>query len=540
VELNRTNGKTTLLLLCILILLVAGFRIVRITADPPANFGWSGGYFADEGYWSHNARNQALFGNPVQDEWDARVMSPVFAGIQAWMFRLFGVGLAQVRMIGVISSILLALASFFVFRKQFAPQHSFLLALLVSLNYPMMILGRQGILDPFAAALAWTALLLLLNGSGPAAFVAGALFVVSCTTKYLMVYAFVPLAFVPIAYFTGSRKPVLLCVTGAATALAVWLLLDYLPNRQLIQTYGAYYSSQQNWGLIQVVKNIVTQPFYLYFLKSPVVLFFGNLMLWFLVSRLRSVGIVEKVCWVWLVTGIVFFSLWKYRPERYYTSLLPPLAGLAGMALLRIQDVADSFRSPRSRALILIGIALPSIQCLFFLADAWSGWDMIPQQAGIQASDAALFLMLTGVMVWLWKRPNPKWVVVAFLIAFAAGDLRSYLRWVMDPPYQAVEIAKDLQRRVGTGVVAGQWAPEVCLENKVRVVPVWHGFVNSDHPIQKYGITHLLLWRYPLGDEAEKFSEWYPEEFRLFHPVTEYTIKDSKLVLYEVNESPGN
>lgn len=537
-EQNRTNAA--FLLPWLLILLTTGFRIALITADPPANFGWSGGYFADEGYWSHNARNQALFGNPVQDEWDARVMSPVFAGIQTWMFRLFGVGLAQVRLIGVISSILLALSSFFVFRKQFGPQHSFLLALLVSLNYPMMVLGRQGILDPFAAALAWTALLLLLSGSAPAAFAAGVLFVASCTTKYLMVYAFVPLAFVPAAYLNGSRKPVLLCITGAGTALAAWLLLDYIPNRHLIQTYGSYYSSQQNWGLVQMAKNIMTQPFYLYFLKSPVVLFFGNLMLWFLLSRFRSAGIVEKVCWVWLVTGIVFFALWKYRPERYYTSLLPPLAGLAGMALFRIQDVADSVLSPRSRALILIGLALPAIQCLFFLADAWLGWTMIPKEAGIQNSDAVLFLMLTGAMFWLWKRPNPKWVVVVFLIAFAAGDLRSYLRWVMNPTYQATEIAQDLQRRVGTGVLAGQWAPEVCLENHVRVVPVWHGFVNSERPIQRYGITHLLLWRYPLGDEAEKFSEWYPEDFKRFHPVTEYTIKDSKLVLYQVNEPPGN
>lgn len=532
-EEERTNGKPTILLLCVLVLLVIGFRIVRLTADPPANFGWSGGYFADEGYWSHNARNQALFGSPVQDEWDARVMSPVFAGIQTWMFHFFGVGLAQVRIIGVISSILLALVSFFVFRKQCAPRHSFLLALLVSLNYPMMILGRQGILDPFAAALAWTALLLVLSGSGPGALIAGVLFVMSCTTKYLMVYSFAPLVFALFMLSLRSRRPVLLFITGAAAALAVWLMLDYFPNRQLIQTYGAYYSSQQNWGLMQMVKNIVTQPFYLYFLKTPVVLFFGNLMVWFLLSRFRSAGVVEKACWIWLVTGIVFFSLWKYRPERYYTSLLPPLAGLAGMALLRIQDLADSFRSPRARALLLLGIAIPSIQCLFLLGDAFLGWKLVPPELGLQSSDAILFLILTGVMLWMWTRSSPKWIVVAFLIAFCAGDLRSYLRWAMDPPYQAVEIAQDLQQRVGAGVIAGQWAPEVCLENRVRVVPVWHGFVNSDHPIQKYGITHLLLWRYPLGDETEKFREWYPVDFSRFHPVAEYTIKDSILVLYE-------
>jgi hypothetical protein len=60
---------------------------------------------------------------------------------------------------------------------------------------------------------------------------------------------------------------------------------------------------------------------------------------------------------------------------------------------------------------------------------------------------------------------------------------------------------------------------------------VWYGFVNSNHPFEKYGITHVLAWRYALG--GEKFEQWYPEEFRHFHAVCTYRIKDSDLVLYE-------
>jgi hypothetical protein len=105
------------------------------------------------------------------------------------------------------------------------------------------------------------------------------------------------------------------------------------------------------------------------------------------------------------------------------------------------------------------------------------------------------------------------------------------MKWKLNPEYAATEISADLQRRVGNGVLAGQWAPELCLENKVRTVPVWRGFVNHEDPFGKYGITHVLQWEYALG--GEKFAEWYPEAFRNFKPVTKYRIKDSDLVLYE-------
>ena len=104
---------------------------------------------------------------------------------------------------------------------------------------------------------------------------------------------------------------------------------------------------------------------------------------------------------------------------------------------------------------------------------------------------------------------------------------------MLRPEYAAATISRDLQQQVGSGAVTGQWAPELCLENKVRAVPVWYGFVNWQDPFQKYGITHLLLWRYPLGDETKLFQQWYPQDFLKFHPVKSYFIKDSEIVLYQ-------
>lgn len=530
--------------LCVLtlILLTIGFRIVHLNADPPANFGWSGGYFADEGYWSHNARNQALFGSPVLDEWNASAMSPLFVGIQSLVFRFFGAGLIQVRLIGILSSIALAVVSFFLFRKQFSVSESYLMSLFVSLSYPMIVLGRQGILDPFACALAWVAVLLLMSGTLPGAFFCGMFLVAACTSKYLMVYTLAPIAFAVYSLTGSTNEKIRMAAAvfvGALAAFLLWFFSTYSPHHELIAMYGKYYSSQQDWHWKAVVQNILEQPFYLYFAKTPAILFLGNLVIWWFLTTFKSAGKIDRVCWVWVVVGILFFALWKYRPERYYTSLLPPLACLAGVGLIRFEQLAQSFQTQRSTRLLLwAGMLVPAAQFSFLVLDDVFHWQIVPAEVRSGNFDAIVFLFLTAAgMVILASKVEMKWMVFAVVLAFLLGDLRSFTTWTIHPSYQAEDVAADLQQRVGSGVIAGQWAPEMCLENRVRVVPVWHGFVNSEDPIRKYGITHLLLWRYPLGDEVQKFQEWYPEEFKQFTEVKEYTIKNSTVVLFEKKET---
>lgn len=533
-----TVPSTSFLIAC-LILLTLGFRIFQLTADPPADFSWSGGYFADEGYWSHNARAQVLFGNPVPDEWDARVVSPIFAFFQKCIFQLFGVGLFQVRIIGILSSLLLTVGSFLIFRKQFDDAMSFFCAALVSLNYPLLVLARQGILDPFAAALVWVALLFLMTESSLTAFLAGILLVGACITKYLMIYTLFPVAAALIFILKPKRSLTLIFLFGVVLAGTIWMITNYIPNRELLLGYSAYYSSQQSWKVFEIVKNIAAQPFYLYLVKTPAILFFGNLMLWFLFIPQQRAGKVERLCWVWLLSGILFLALWRYRPFRYYTSLVPPLTALAGMSLLRIQDISAALQSGKSRVWLLAGFLIPSLQIALLLLDRLFGWQFFPEQLGIHTIDAIIFLALTlfAFMVYTRVKQKAKWILFAFLVVFLAGDMRSYVSWMSEPEYAALEISKDLQQRVGKGVVTGQWAPELCLENRVRAVPVWHGFVNTNDPFNQYGITHLLLWRYPLGDETKLFAEWYPPEFAKFHVVKSYSIKDSELILYETRDA---
>lgn len=529
------------LILCLL-LLTAGFRIVHLSADPPGDFDWSGGYFADEGYWSHNARNQVLFGDAVQDEWDGRVMSPLFTATQSLLFRWFGVGLVQVRIVGILSAMILALATFLLVRRLHDPGSAFLCAVLVSLNYPLLVLARQGILDPFAAALSWTALALACAATVPAAGLAGALMIGACTAKFFMVYAFVPVL-VALALAPGQRIKLLFSFcAGALAAAALWFTLIYLPHRDLLLAYNHFYASQQaqNWALPEVLKNVALQPFYLYAVKSPALLLLANLALWFFLARPREANTVERAFWMWLLCGILFFALWRYRPLRYYTSLFVPMAALGGLFLLRLEGVADAMQAGRTRVWMILCLLVPAGQIAFVLVDRFAGLGTIPDQLGIRSFDAAAFVALSFValVVLLFSPRNTKWIRVACVAGFLLCDLRNYAGWMANPQYSAMDISADLQSRIGEGVLSGQWAPELVLENRLKAVPVWKGFVNSKDPFRRYGITHLLLWRYPLGDEALKFKEWYPEEMKRFRKIASYTIKDSELELYQREDLP--
>lgn len=536
-----------------LVLLTIGFRIVRLSADPPGDFDWSGGYFADEGYWSHNARNAVLFGKAVFDEWDGRVMSPLFTAVQSLVFRSFGVGLAQVRLIGIASALLLTLATFFFIRRVRGDREAFVCAVLVSLNYPLLVLARQGILDPFASALSWTALLFACIGTAPCAFLAGVLLVASCTAKFLMAYAFLPV-FAALLLGRGEKKTesnpmnsratlALAFAVGAAAAASLWFFAVYLPNRDALLAYNRFYASQQaqSWVAGEVMNNIVRQPFFLYAIKTPALLVMGNLMLWFLLTRLRQCNSVERATWLWLVSGISFFALWHYRPLRYYTSMFAPLAALAGLGLFRLEDVAAAMQNRRARIWVVFGLLLPAAQAALVLVDQLGKRHFIPVQLGIHSFDAAAVIALTVValVVLLFSAANTKWIRAAFIAGFLLCDLRNYTGWMARPEYSALNIAADLKTRLGEhAVISGQWAPELVLENKLKAVPVWKGFVNANDPFRRYGITHLLLWRYPLGDELLKFTEWYPEDMKRFHKIAGYRIKNSALELYQREDVP--
>jgi hypothetical protein len=86
--------RTFAVALLALMLLAIGLRVAFPTADPP----WRtqvGVVWHDEGAWTHNARNRALFGEWRLDAWNPIFLAPVFTGLEYASFATFGVGTWQ-------------------------------------------------------------------------------------------------------------------------------------------------------------------------------------------------------------------------------------------------------------------------------------------------------------------------------------------------------------------------------------------------------------------------------------------------------------
>src|SRR5260221_12276716 len=140
-----TRGRFAAALTAI-VLLAAALRGVFPAADPP----WRstvGVVWHDEGAWTHNARNKALYGAWVQDQWNPVYIAPVFTGLEYLSFEAFGVGLRQARLVsqtaGVISVLLLAVGV----RRIGGSAAGLIAAALLASNHVFLIYHRAAVIE---------------------------------------------------------------------------------------------------------------------------------------------------------------------------------------------------------------------------------------------------------------------------------------------------------------------------------------------------------------------------------------------------------
>src|SRR4051812_46748164 len=134
-----------------IVLLALALRTIYPAADPP----WRstvGVVWHDEGAWTHNARNRALFGAWRQDDWNPVYIAPVFTAFEYASFAAFGVGLAQARLVseaaGVLSVLLLALG----LRRLAGDRAALIGGALAAGNFVYVMYDRAAIMEALMAA----------------------------------------------------------------------------------------------------------------------------------------------------------------------------------------------------------------------------------------------------------------------------------------------------------------------------------------------------------------------------------------------------
>ena len=133
--------------------LAALLRGLYPTADPP----WRatvGVVWHDEGAWTHNARNRALWGTWRTDDWNPLYVAPVFTGLEYAAFATFGVGTWQARLVPMTLGVIAVVALGCGVARIGGRRAGIAAGVLLATNYVGAMYDRAAIMEgPMAAAI---------------------------------------------------------------------------------------------------------------------------------------------------------------------------------------------------------------------------------------------------------------------------------------------------------------------------------------------------------------------------------------------------
>ena len=454
-----------------LILLV---RLIALNSDPPAWLSWSTGLYTDEGFYTLDARHEALFGMPAPGNFHDRLLAPVLSVMQQAVFALFGPSLLSARLLSVVFGLLTVAVFWLALRRASDARTADLGVLFLGLAPPFALYNRLALQE--TPTVFWLTLGFLLWAQGRG-LLSGAALGLACVFKGVAVAAGGVLGVgVPPAPNNGGVRaeskrflfriaPPLL---GAGGTLLLYFVFWYGPHHTELSRMATFYRVHQMqphsvvslWlnvkrGLIGGERGVI--PYLLASLPVPCLLAARTLGKW------RRWTQADKYLAVWLGGGLLFCLLSSYAPSRYFMLFLPPLAGLAARSL-------TGWKRPAQ--LVIVGVFLVT-------SGLWYG------------------------TAWV-NRSN------------ARGDASRALAQLLPPG----------------SVVVGEFAPALCLDTKLRSAPVQPGLSNDDRPVEHLNAAAVVVTRKPYWETW--WQSRYPQIVQPSHRIATFTLGGSRQYVIDV------
>ncbi len=477
-----TGRKSALALLLFACLAV---RLTALDADPPRWLSWSTGLQTDEGFYTLDARHEALFGAWAPGDFHDRLLSPLLSLLQEGVFHVIGVGTVQARLIPVTLGLLTIALFWYALRAAHDERVALWGALLLGLAPPVAFYNRLALQE--TPTVFWLVLAFALccaadrrtdrRARGTALALSGLCVAIAMIFKALAVIA-LP-AFLLAWWMSGAKAPGLKSwaagektarlrgrgkvlhtpsapsragsphfaaqgfspggasaeflppLFGLSLALLLYGLLWYAPHHAELARMAAYYRTHQFephaarsvW--LNVRRGLVDGERGLvpYLLRLlPVPCLLA------VMGFRRKAGPTETVLAAWLLGGFAFCLLSSYAPDRYYVLFFPALAGLAALGAARL---------PRPGQWAALGLFLATSG--YWYGQAWAGREHARRDA-------------------------------------------------------AQTLTRTLPAR---SVAVGEMAPALCLDTPFRAAPVQPGLSNDDRPVERLRATAVLVTRVP-------------------------------------------
>jgi 4-amino-4-deoxy-L-arabinose transferase-like glycosyltransferase len=573
---HKKNKKLEILAAIFILLISMGLRINAPRADLPSHITFSGSILTDEGNQCHNSRSKALYNEWYPDDWRITNYNPILPYFKLASFKAFGVGIWQMRLFNYLFAFLSLLFFFLTLNSLFKEKYAFALlgAFLLGINFLYIMYNKIGTFE--TAITFWVILTIyflekyrskskksFLLLSGAAAFMG---FIFKSIMAYLL-----PLPFVVVMVMHaidtinfGWKKRIkiiirdlLFVAAGLLLMFLPWYIFHYLPNKQWIIGAAGEYMGKLMFpaNLDAVRQNFLSFPWKDQLYKMPIVWLSSVLYIPVFVRRLlkRRITVTELAVLLFFFAHTFMFFFMSYRPTRYFVPVMPIMVFMTVFLLerwhaLSVDKVKHVAFSPfQSGFLFLLDTVWLTIAAYFCLLPLLGRvFSFIPRPPL-----SLLYLIVSGVLVagvyyvktfyikiFRGKEKHPavllfKPVMVLMVLVSLSVNFTYYWQWHKSKKYTVYNMSMEMGKTLDPdSYIAGMTSTVAVLENKMRALWLYPGFVNWDEEtFNKYPLTHGLLGT-DISREVFHYFEQWPQRMKGALLQKVYHIKDYFLHLY--------
>jgi 4-amino-4-deoxy-L-arabinose transferase-like glycosyltransferase len=502
-------------------LLAALLRGLYPTADPP----WRttvGVVWHDEGAWTHNARNRALWGTWRTDAWNPMYVAPVFTGLEYGAFAALGVGTWQARVVPMALGVIAVIALGCGVARVGGRRAGIAAGLLLATNYVGAMYDRAAIMEgPMAAviAIAWWAFARAQDrpawGGVAGVLAIAAYFIKAAAIFFVGAIGLTALVAIALPGAVGDRRRAagLWTLAGLAAAGLIAVVLFVGPawteyrfyNWQMSVTRKPSYDLQSLLNRVSwfpVLHDLLSRMWVVVALGLAA--FVPRALAWF--RRPPA----EQLLVLWVAVGVCELLLHDVGNERRFIFLIPAFVALAALALAGDRAIVPAWLGPLRtwQRLLLIPLVLygayvvaGSFVRLAFLYEVRPSvrWGAALALAGVGAAWVA-----RGRLAGAGRRPWTPAAAVVLVAILTLGGLGQFVQFFAGRSYVNIEASRELGRRLPPGaLVHGKLANGLMLENRIRPIFVGRGFGNYDDRLTRNDVPWLLTYVAPrLGYEG--------------------------------------
>ncbi len=565
----RNKNSYWFTLFAVLIIFLSLFlRTYSPESDLPPDISISGSVYTDEGNQCHNSRSKVLYGDWFPDNWKITNYNPVVPYLKLIIFKLFGIGLVQVRSVSYIFALLSLIFFYLTLRSYFSSILSIAGIILLGFNFLYIMYNRIGTFE--TPMIFWMVLTLYflekfrVRGkyiypflSGIFAFMA---FVFKMTGAHIIpvpVFSLVLfLLFFKDDAITDKKnivKSILFVCSAIVVSFLIWLVFFYIPNEEWIKSAPGSYIGNQMFpkSIDQLVGNIVSYNWKDQFYKMWIVwsasllyfpLFFRRLFL-----KLTDITEIGYVLFLLSHTGALMIM--NHRPTRYLIAAIPPMVFLTILFFRHItsdKEVTGSGRVLKSVFFIfdIVWLFFSLYYCFIPLLSRIN-LNFFPVKFSFRLFFISIGLVVISRLVFgffpskkqikLYLKRATVPLVVVFVLLSLTFNMKYYYLWERDKTDYVYKISNELGKKVKNGYIAGLTAPVAVLENRHKSLFLYPNFVHwGKETLVKYGITHALLASFNF--EITNFFKQWPEIMKRARLLKVYNVKEQFLHLYSFTD----